>query len=242
MSERTDAPNLPFWDDAKRAESEWLLAREVDPTAPAPSPKIASDYAEIEELLANLSSIPSDSRWQAEVLSAGVAQSRSWWRKTAWRWIAGGVVLATAAVAVVLASHPYPAVSEPEVATSALPPDTSELAVAIRQGERARSPRDEVAVGDRLVVTARPRGTGDLRVYRADGVLVAKCPRGPGCRLPVRDDEQTIEITFDAPVKYLVILVVDAGVMLPESSKDAYLEAARAAGARIIAPEPIDVH
>jgi len=225
-----DLADAPFLDDAERAESEWLLARENDASAPAPSSKIASDYVEIEDLLGNLPSGPSDETWQDEVLRA-IASSASpsppWWRRPIVRWAMGGT-LVTAAAAAVLLLRPRPRASE--------------LEVAILHDGATRSDSKEVVVGDQLVVRARLRGTGDLRVFRSGGTLVAKCPDGPGCTASTHG-EQAIEITLDAPVRYQVILVVGMeDDTAPNSTMDAYLDAARAANARIIMYQPIDVH
>jgi hypothetical protein len=62
--------DAPFVDDEERAESAWLLARDDHPTASAPSPRIASDYAEIEALLHELPSGHRDDTWHAAVLAA----------------------------------------------------------------------------------------------------------------------------------------------------------------------------
>ncbi len=68
-----DLVDAPFIDDDERAESEWLLARDNDRDARAPSTEIASDYAEIDDLLGALSTENSDEIWHDEVLRAAVA-------------------------------------------------------------------------------------------------------------------------------------------------------------------------
>jgi hypothetical protein len=91
-------------------------------------------------------------------------------------------------------------------------------------------------------VTARPRGAGELRVYRSGRRLIAWCPNGPGCKGGPRG-KQTIEITLDAPGKYQIIMV-DGVTMAPfdeATDANAYLEAARAANAHIVY-RAIDVH
>ena len=73
--------SVPFSADVAQAEASWLLAREIDPGAPAPSPQIAADYAELEELLGSLPSGPCDASWHDDVLRAvsdhGAAPCRS---------------------------------------------------------------------------------------------------------------------------------------------------------------------
>jgi hypothetical protein len=227
-----DLSDLPFLDDAERAESAWLLARDHDPHAPAPSPEIAADYAKLEHLLASTPTGTIDERWHDDVVRAAAARaSRPWWRTPASRWVIGGV-LATAAAVVVWIRLPR----EPKRSTPAAP----DLEVAVLHTGVTRGGSGEAAIGDHLVVTARPREAGDLRVYRSDGTLLARCPRGPGCK---QDSHgvQTIELTLDAPDQYQVILVDGVSDAPPDGAIDAYLDAARAAHARITAPTPIDV-
>jgi len=224
-----DLADAPFIDDAERAESAWLLAREHDPNAPAPSSKIASDYAELEDLLGNLPSGPADESWQDEVLRTAAASAsppRPWRRRAIARWTTGEALVAAAAVAVLLL-RPRPR--------------TDELEIAIRHTSATRGDSQEAVVGDRLVVRARPHGAGDLRVFRSGGTLVARCPDGPGCSASAHG-EYTIEITLDAPVRYQVILVVGMVNASPGGTMDAYLDAAREANARILMHQPIDVH
>jgi hypothetical protein len=226
MSPPDDQTDVAFLRAMERAEAAWLLAREIDPDAPAPSAEIAADYAELEDLLGSLSSRWSDDSWQEDVLRAVSALSpRPWWRTVVARWLAAGA-LATAAAAVVWM----------------LLPRAPTLEVAVRHTRITRGASDELVVGDQLLVTARPREIGDLRVYRrSDGTLVARCPRGPGC-MAESAGAQTIEITLDAPGQYQVILVDGLGDALPDGAMDAYLEAANAMNARVTGRDPIVVH
>lgn len=220
-----DLSDLPFVDDAERAEAAWLLARDHDPCAPAPSPEIAADYAKLEHLLGCSPAGSLDERWHDEVSrAAAVLPPRPWWRTTASRWAIAGA-LATAAAVVVWIRFPRP----------------PELEIVVHHAGATRGGPGEAAVGDHLVVTARPREAGDLRVYRSDGVLIARCPRGPGCRAGSHD-VQTIEITLDAPGRYQVILVDGVSDAPPDGAIDAYLDAARAAHARITIHRPVDIH
>src|SRR5262245_3938850 len=75
--EADDLAEAPFLDELERAESAWLRARESDPHAPAPSLKIASEYAELEDLLGRLPSAPADESWHDEVLRAASASTPS---------------------------------------------------------------------------------------------------------------------------------------------------------------------
>ena len=213
---------LPVLHDVEQAEVEWLLAREQDPGAPAPSPAITADYAELEDLLGSLPSGDPHDGWYDEVLRAASASAPPWWRTAGLRWVLGGVAVAAAVVWMLL-------------------PDPPELEVAVHHLGTTRGSPDEALVGDHLVVTARPLEVGDLRVYRSDGLLIARCPHGPGCSRGSHS-AQTIEITLGAPVQYRVILVDGASHASPDGSMDGYLDAARAAHARITLHQPIDVH
>lgn len=227
MSKPDDLADVRVLHNAERAESEWLLARENDPTAPTPSSAIAAEYAELEDLLGSLSSGPSDERWQDDVLRAASAAAllpRPWWRTPVFRWVMGGALAVTATVGVLM-----------------LLPHAPELEVTVRHIGIMRGAPDEAVVGDHLVVTARPREVGDLRVYRSDGTLVARCPNGAGCRTGSHG-EQTLEITLDAPMQYYVILVDGPSDALLDGAIDGYLRAADAAGAHITRHRPIDVH
>jgi hypothetical protein len=215
-----DLADMLFISDAERAASEWLLARERDPAATAPTSEIAPDYAQIEGLLDSLPSGPADGAWRAQLLRAASAAPR---RSRASVWVFGGAIAtATTAIAVWLLLPRAP------------------LVVATHHAHATRGAPDEVAVGDQLVVTARPRKAGNLRVYRSDGRLIARCPNGPGCRAGSHG-EQTIEITLDAPARYDVILVDDVSDALPDGAKDVYVDAANAARACVI-KHSIDVH
>jgi hypothetical protein len=224
-----DLVDAPFLDDTERAEASWLIARETDVAAQALSPAIARDYERLEHLLDSLPAGRRDERWHDEVLRlarSSAAAPQPWWRRPFVRWSLGGGALAAAAVAVVLLLVQPP-----------------ELEIAIHRGTRSRDTGD-VVVGDRLQVTARPRhGGGDLRVFRANDALVARCPGGPGCVSST--EPYAIDIPLEQPVPYQVILVVGdqrALHALPETPMAAYVNAARAASARVVLLPPVDVY
>jgi hypothetical protein len=237
MSEHEDSPDAAsdallegaLQDNAMRAESEWLLAHDADPDAPAPYSGIANDYAYLEDLLATLPTDGPNDRWRDRVLNAAassVSRPRSRLRGTAARWVTGGAFVAAAAV----------------VAWTLIPRDpAAELEVAMWRDPGAR-PRDssKAIVGDHLVVRARPNEPGDLRVYRSDGKLVARCPDGPGCRPPTHG-EYTIEVTFDTPARYHVFLVIGIVDAPLGGTMDAFLEAVAAAKAHVVLHPAIDV-
>jgi hypothetical protein len=230
VAEAGDLVDAPFIDDAERAESEWLLARERDPGARAPSESIAQEYEHLENMLGTLPAGPSDERWHDDVLRAAsswATSARPGRRRRLFTWALGSGLAAAATLAVILL------VLRP-----------SELEVAIRHGTQARG-ADEAVVGDRMTVEARPQGgLGDLRVFQANGIPVAKCPNGPGCRF-VSGGHYVIDLTLDKPVQYQVILVVGDGAALsklPDGAMSGYLTAAGAANLRITVYRTIDVH
>jgi len=96
-----DLTDQAYSDADERAESAWLLARERDPAALPPSARIASDYAELEELLEDLPAGPTDERWQDEVLQAVRSAPRApqlRWYGSLLRWLLGGGLVAAAAL------------------------------------------------------------------------------------------------------------------------------------------------
>lgn len=219
-----DLAKAPFLDDEERAEFEWLLARDKDPATPAPSSEIASDYRRIGDLLASMPAGRYVPGWQEEVLRKAATLTVPWWRRPMFRWTAGGATALAAATAALLILIRRPA---------------PELEVAIRHGNQARS-SDDAVLGDHLIITARPRGLGDLRVFGSNSKLVASCPRGPGCMISTAG-AYTLELALGAPATYHVILVVGLSNAPEGGTMDAYLDAASAANARIVAYPPIDV-
>ncbi len=212
--------------DTEAPESKWLRARDSDPTAPAPSPEIARDYAVITDLLASLPTGAPDLALQEEVL-------RTASRRKVFRWtLGGGLVTAAAGIAAAVLLLPR---TPAELQVEVFPDNT--------RGDSHKGPRSEpreAAVGDHLVITARPRGQGDARVYGPGGKLVAKCPDGPSCTSAAQG-QYTLDVLLDAPVRYRVILVVGRTDVPIGATMDEYLDAARATNARIISYPPIDV-
>ena len=219
----------PLQNSAMRAESEWLLAHDADPDAPAPYSGIAKDYAHLEDLLATLPTDPPDDIWRDKVLKAAASSAsppRPRVRRTVARWVVGGTFVVAAAV-VVWAIIPRAPATELEVV------------IWHHSSERPRGSSDGV-VGDHLAVTARSDEPGDLRVYRSDGKLVARCPDGPGCKPPAHG-KYTIEVTFDTPARYHAIFVVGMAAAPLTGTMDAFLEAVAATKAHVVLHPPIDV-
>jgi hypothetical protein len=223
---RDDAPPSA----SERAESDWLLAREHDPSAVAPSAAVARDYAELEGMLATLPPGLPDDPWKDEVRKAAAALAEPpllWWRRRVFRWTLGAGVAAAAAAAILVWVLRPPAAPE------------SELTVAIHRVGGVRSGPEAVRIGDRLTVEAHPRDAAELRVYRLDGSLVARCPSGPGCARAA-PGELLIEGTLDAPGRYRVVLFVGVHGPLPDDMETAVTEAHRR-DARVVSPSEIKV-
>lgn len=248
-------------DEDARAEAEWLLAKESSPDAAAPSAELAKQHQELSHLLATLPAGKSDERRHAAVLervaaaraaknpakgtkavtastpspssspSASTAP-RAWWRRPAVQWSLGGAMAAAAAVALWLNLGPK------------RPAEPSEIHLAVYHQGAVRSSPDEIAVGDRLIVKAKPRGRGEVRVFRSDGTEVGRCPGSPTCTTGA-DGALTLEVSLDSPLQYRAIFVIGvepAALAPPGAAMNAYLEAARAADAELVLPQPIDVH
>jgi len=231
-----DSGDLTDFDESEQAESAWLIARETDATAQAPSFETEREYTELEDMLATLPSGAPDQSWHDDVLRVAAARSSQqlpWWRRRAVKWPTAGVLAAVAAAAAFLVLRPR---TPPELQVAIHRNSSSEPGV-----EPMRAGLSEVVRGDHVYVTAIPRGSGDLRVYRADGMLVARCPRGPRCRT-TGDRELIIDAELESPVQYFVVLVIGMRDAPLTWTMDKYLEAARATNARITIFQPIDVH
>lgn len=215
-------------------EAQWLLAKERDPSAPAPSEQLATEHAELHALLTSLPEGAPDDAWQQAILrqvrsAPPAAPAPPWWRRSWLSWTVGGGLAAAATLTLWLLARP----ARPEL----------EVTTVSRLDKRSQ----EVAVGDRLVVDARPSGAADLRVFRSSGELVARCPSGPACTSS--GSELRIELILDAPGRYHVILAAGLKRPLPETGMgagtdarmDAYIDAARAADARITVRE-VEAH
>ncbi|HEU4726737.1 MAG TPA: hypothetical protein VFT22_02580 [Kofleriaceae bacterium] len=229
-----DGPGESPPSESERAESDWLLAREHDPSTPAPSAALAREYAEIEAMLAALPPGLPDDHWKADVLRAAaeLEQRRErrplpWWRRAAFRWALGaGLAAAAAALILVWGMRPPAAPG-------------SELVVIRESLQGVRGGSGEAAVGERVIITAHSREPAELYVYRPGGVLMARCPSGPRCARGAPDDFQ-IELTLDAPGTYLAVLFAGVRAPLPDSLDDATMAAIRM-GARVADSQEIPV-
>jgi len=260
-----DLVDAPFLDDAERVESEWLLASAQDPAAPAPSPELARDYADLEALLEGLPAGDDDDGWHDEVLRLAAAQApetapvldsthapgtvklraadEQLGRETVpaltdapaaaserprsrrvRRWAAAGALTAiTAAVVVAVMVRPPPPNAQ-----------STNLQIEIRREAQTRGDESVAAIGDRLLVRARPVGTGEVRVYRViggDGALVGRCPAGPRCTGSA-DGALALDVALDVPAPHYVVIFEQLTRPLPVGAMSEDLQAARAMNAR----------
>jgi hypothetical protein len=234
-------------DERERAEAKWLLARESDPGAPAPSAEVAKDYEELEHLLATLPEPASDHSWHAEVLRQAAASKpvalgessrpttgepaaiQPLWRRRAVRWASSGVA-AAAAAAIAIAVLRTPSEQTPsggEVALLTVEPLSSEGSV--------RSGSDRLG-GLRILASK-----GDVRVFRisseGDGTLTARCtPDKAGCK------EIGDRLAFEAPINtvgtYVVVLVVGKLDISESASMREFSDAAETSGIKPTRSKP----
>ncbi|HET9620479.1 MAG TPA: hypothetical protein VFP84_03855 [Kofleriaceae bacterium] len=203
--------------DEDRAELEWLIARESAPDAPPPSPEVAAQHARLEALLRSVGAEADQDSWHAGVMKQiedaqrdSIAAARAARRKRLVRWtLSVGAIAVAAGLLFVLLPRPAAAV---------------ELQASIQPAEVRRGDAP-YAKGDRLIAKA-PAGDHDLRVYRPDGSLQARCPDGPACTTSPHG--MKIEIVTDMIGTYRVLLVVDGSVSVRDEAVDAFVDRATA--------------
>jgi hypothetical protein len=119
-----------------------------------------------------------------------------------------------------------------------------ELAVLIQRGDEVHRAADVAAIGDRLQARLRVPGAAELRVYRGDHSLVARCPGSAGCA--ERDDRGSralsVEMSLGELGRYRVVGLIGASIPAPTGAFDDDLRVARAGGARVVTSATIDVH
>jgi hypothetical protein len=236
--------------DEERAESDWLLARDLDPAAPAPTPEIEEAYARLASLLASDPIEPDRDGWQEAALAAmraepaaasaiaapgpvvparGPRSYRPHWQRYA---LAAGA-MAAAGLGLYLVVRPAKVAQD------------DQLAIAIVRADRPRGDSivdpdgSKALVGDRRILTMRPRGDTELRVYQGPRTIVLRCPGAPGCGM--NDREWKVDVALSAPVPHYIV-VVDGAVQAPATATlDEYLAAARSVRARVRTQQTIDV-
>lgn len=171
--------------------------------------------------------------WEARVWARIAREEDRARSPSRWRWLAAALPLGAAAVAGLFVYLR---------GASTVQPVEPGLEIAIHQGGervRGRAP----AAGDVLVVRAGTGGAAraEVRVYRGDGELVARCGDGPGCRR--EGDLVEARVELPSPGEYRGLLLFSAEpIPPPAGSLDADVAAARAAGARFELSPPVVVH
>jgi hypothetical protein len=226
----------PASDASERAEAEWLLARETNPAAPAPSPQAASEYVELEHMLATLPDPRSDHSWHDEVLKKALASPdevkggmlrptpaarRAWWKRSATRW-GGGAAAAAAAAAIVVVGL------RAEKRTTG---ENSEVAVDVSYEGGVRGDSERLS----SIIARGPKG--ELRVFRkasltATGYLVARCvPSEVRCK--EKGNELVLSISLEEPGHYYVVSADRAVTGADDATLEEFQQAARRQGLKV---------
>jgi hypothetical protein len=178
--------------------------------------------AEYEQLTSALARVDAAARprpdWQARVLAA-VARKPQPSRRARWT-VALSLSLAAAAMLLIVGRRSGR--EEPSIQ------------VEVSHGpSQLRGAAGQAAPGDRLLVRAATGGkSGELRVYRDDRELVARCGRDPVCDGAPRHPR--VELRLPSVGRYRVVLVIDPPAQpVSGATMDDDLSALRAAGARV---------
>lgn len=237
----------PPQNERERSEVTWLLERENNPEALAPSPEVANDYAELERLLQTLPEGDEDDSWQEELVRRVAAvrptvagreagssvrkeKEGTRWRQRPVRLVAGGLF---AALVVVLIAIKLPRRSADE--------QSRIMPVLVSKAPMRGSSR--YSLEDTIRIRERPSEQGDLRVFRLrdqSAISVAQCPGGLGCQVE-RDGTLVLDYKFAGPGDYIAVFV-DGRVEAPsDASLEVFLHAATTANLKIKRSDPMTV-
>jgi hypothetical protein len=230
-----DYSNPTFDSDAERAEHEWLIAREANPDAVPPSPEVAQCYAHLESLLSSLPAPADDAHWQEALLKRAAERgdspspARRPWRRRPEVYATAGAIFAVAAILLIFL-YPRKPTIDPDAAIA--------LAYTITHSGTQRADPKDAAIHDSFE-SRLPRGDNDLRIYRPDGSLAARCPEGPGCTTTAGGSQ--LHVQLDLPGRYSVFLVVGTTKIPIDGTKSEFLERVRVVQARMEPPRVFDV-
>lgn len=178
----------------------WLEARERGAaTLPPIEAARAAAYGELQGLIAALPDEAAPAGWEVDVMAALATASpapRAPVRGRR-RWVRGAAgVAAVAGVAALVI------VLQPPVAPDAVP------AMTIVRGQGGRGDGTAgAAIGDVLRVDVAA-GAGELRIYRDDREVVARCPGQAGCTQAA--GHLTVELPLTAPGRYRAVYLQPA--------------------------------
>jgi hypothetical protein len=215
--------------DDRKADEAWLLARETaedGAAVAAPSEETRRVYEALAAELAQLPAVPAPAGWRDRMLAAldePVPAPAPRPRPTR-RWSLIAAPLAMAAAVLLIWR------------LSADRPQQIAIEVEVRAGDVVRRSGETPAVGDLFVARVLLPGAGELRVYRNDSQLFARCPGHKAC-LPVRRvgdrDEHAIEIPMTSKGDYRAIVIDGAIGLGLTGTLDGDVRDAKERGARV---------
>ena len=218
MTEPGDTPDgtEPLDDDER-----WLQAREEGSPLPPLSRERVAAYETLTEMVRSRARIAPPPSARDQLRAALDRDELAGRRHARRRWVYAAAAVAAAAVILIVMWRPAPE----EFTVVRI-----ESGDALRRGSIERGMAGDyqmAAVGDRLVVDARSSDLKELRVYRDDRELVARCPGDPGCA--GGGPHWKLTMRFDAPGLYRAVRVDKA--VAPATTYDADMAALQSAGA-----------
>jgi hypothetical protein len=222
--------------DDRKADEAWLLARESadDGTAvAAPSDETRRVYDALAAELAQLPAVPAPAGWRDRMLAAldepVAAPAPAPRPRPTHRWALIAAPLAMAAAVLLIWR------------LSADRPQQIAIDVEVRAGDVVRRAGEAPAVGDLFVARVLLPGAGELRVYRNDRAMVARCPQHPACRTrKVGDrDELSVELPMTSKGDYRAIVIEGAIGLGLSGSLDGDVGDAKKRGAHVHIGKPI---
>lgn len=216
-------PGAEPLDDDER----WLQAREAGTALPPLSRERVAAYEALTEMVRGRGRVAVPASARDELRAALDWEEAGRRRQARRRWMYAATAVAAAAVVVLVLRRPTP---EPFMSVRI------ESADGLRSGP-ARGDHNSASIGERLVVDARHPELKELRVYRDDRDLVARCPGDRGCA--GGGTHWKLTMRFDAPGSYRAIRV--DRVVVSSTGYEADMVALRKAGAGLDDDHVIDV-
>lgn len=230
MSEPGDTPDgtEPLDDDER-----WLQAREEGSPLPPLSRERVAAYETLIEMVRSRARITPPPSARDELRAALDRDELAARRQARRRWAAYAATAVAAAAVVLIVMWRRPAPDEFMVVRI-------ESADGLRRGSSGSGAAGDhytASVGDRLIVDARNADLKELRVYRDDRNLVARCPGDPGCA--GGGPHWKLTMRFDTPGTYRAIRIDK--VVVPSTDYEKDVVALQNAGAGLDEQRVIDV-